>query len=184
MIISTRQNSYTVYGISQNPDAKILQYANDETVVLFSQGFIILVLLSVGSVTDGNPVEKREAVPEAGYYKRDPSAVADSHDYKREAQDDDDGTVLTINLKDELSKNVGISPQHSHSLNIFYEPEKRETNPLNFIPSRTSPFRKRFEHEKNSKNSRRRRIIRKRNPAQNLDSSILKKKLNHEKKKK
>ncbi|GES76517.1 hypothetical protein RCL_jg25673.t2 [Rhizophagus clarus] len=124
MIISTRQNSYTVYGISQNPDAKILQYANDETVVLFSQGFIILVLLSVGSVTDGNPVEKREAVPEAGYYKRDPSAVADSHDYKREAQDDDDGTVLTINLKDELSKN---------HLNIKNYKEEKPSTKLGFI---------------------------------------------------
>lgn len=61
-----------------------------------------------------------------------------------------------------------LAPQHYHSLNILISHKKRETNPypLNFVPSRTNPFRKRSqnEHEKNSKNSRRKRIISKRNP--------------------
>ncbi|CAB4470490.1 hypothetical protein RhiirA5_502184 [Rhizophagus irregularis] len=77
--------------------------------------------------------------------------------------------VLASNLKDESELNIRISPQHYKSLNILISHVKRETSPypLNFVPSRTNPFRKRSqnEHEKNSKNSRRKRIISKRNPS-------------------
>ncbi|CAB4399338.1 unnamed protein product [Rhizophagus irregularis] len=77
--------------------------------------------------------------------------------------------VLASNLKDESELNIRISPQHYKSLNILISHAKRETSPypLNFVPSRTNPFRKRSqnEHEKNSKNSRRKRIISKRKPS-------------------
>jgi hypothetical protein len=59
---------------------------------------------------------------------------------------------------------ISLAPQHK--LNIFVSNKKRETNPypLDFVPTRTNPYRKRSqnEHEKNSKISRHKRIINKR----------------------
>ncbi|GES76515.1 hypothetical protein RCL_jg25672.t1 [Rhizophagus clarus] len=74
--------------------------------------------------------------------------------------------ALTINLKSGLIKNEDIPSQHKNNLTILHDQKKRKSNPvpLDFVPSKSNPLRKRsrepsIEYEKYS---RYKRFIRKR----------------------